>query len=142
MSESDARRGAAPLARARHLTEALHELLVEERRALLVAEPDALLALAARKRHLLATLSGLDPDLGTALARVPADEPLRTELVSRLRECRALNRENGLAAGTAMHRARATLELLRGTLALEDLTLYDGRGALSVRRERRGRGSA
>lgn len=130
------------LARALRPIRALRELLEEERRALAVAEPRALLALAERKTHLLGTLEALQPELGEALLRAPQDDEERAEIIDCLEACREGNVQNGVVTATASHHVRSTLALLRSTLALDDLTLYDEHGELLTRRERRPLGSA
>ena len=135
-------RGRAPLARALPLAESLEALLIEERRAAAVAEPLALVALATRKRHLLDALESLQPALDAAIERLPPADEERRALLERLELCQAVNRENGVAVGAAAHHVRSALAMLRSTLSLEDLTLYDEHGELLTRREQRRFGRA
>ena len=129
-------------ARALKPVRALRQLLEEEGKALAVAEPRALVALAERKTHLLGTLEALQPALGEALLRISEEDETRREIVECLEACRARNAENGVVSATVSNHVRSTLTLLRGTLALDDLTLYDDHGELLNRRERRPLGSA
>lgn len=136
-TNSVASKGESLLVRAQRLADALVGVLEEERQALGVAEPGALVVLARRKQHLLDALEALQPDLGELLERLAADDPDRQRLLERLVRCHDSNRENGMIAATGLQNARSTLSMLRDTLSLDDLTLYDRRGALETRRERR-----
>lgn len=129
-------------ARALKPVRALRQLLDDERKALTVAEPRALVTLAERKTHLLDALEALQPALGEALLRTPEEDATRREIIDCLEACRASNAENGVTTATVANHVRSTLMLLRGTLALDDLTLYDDNGELLNRRERRPLGSA
>ena len=134
---------ADPLASALSLARALRDLLEEERRAATVAEAGALEKLVARKRRLLDALEALQPALGRAMeSDDERGRASREALRAALADCREQNLENGVAVRTAGRHVRSALELLRGTLALDDLTLYDERGRLEVRRERRRFGQA
>jgi len=125
------------LVRGQRLADSLAEVLEEERRALGVAEPNALVVLARRKQHLLDALEALQPQLGELLEKLGPDDPGRQRLVERLVGCHDNNRENGMIASTGLQNARSTLSVLRETLSLDDLTLYDRRGELTTKRERR-----
>lgn len=155
MNDPISRRGTAPartpstqvpLARALALAEALRGLLDEELRAATTAESAAIEALVARKRHLLDSLEALQPALGRALETDGTVDgtidQTRAALLNCLAECRAHNLENGIAVRTVSGHVRSALSMLRETLALDDLTLYDERGELYVRRERRRFGQA
>ena len=128
--------------RALELALSLRGVLEEERVAIAVADPGGLTSLAARKQRLLTALEAMQPALGRALVRLPEGDPSRRELLEALEACRERNVENGTATGAALHHVRKTLGLLRETLSLDDLTLYDDHGELHVRRERRGLGRA
>ena len=139
-------RTVTPVARALTLAKSLRALLDEERRAAVIAEPTAIEGLAARKRELLASLERLQPELRQLFAEDGRSggetDAERDELLACLRECRERNAENSVAVGAAIGQARSALSLLRDVLALDDLTLYDERGELQVRRERRRFGRA
>ena len=147
MNRDDARAtpvsAADPLARGLALATTLRQLLDDERRAAAVAEPAGLETLAARKRQLIESLEGLRPALGPLLAAdSAADAAAREALRACLEECRERNAQNGIVVRTATTHVRTALSMLRETLALDDVTLYDGRGELRVQRERRRFGQA
>jgi len=142
IAQADSANDQATLARALRPIAALDALLEEERAALGKAEPAALMSLASRKFHLLGTLEAMQPALGEALARTPIEDARRREILAALRACRESNAENGVTAGTTVHHLRSTLSLLRTTLALDDLVLYDEHGELLARHERRVLGRA
>ena len=88
-------------ARALKPVRALRQLLEEERGALALAEPRALIALAERKTRLLGALEALQPALGEALQRMPEEDEVRREIVECLVACRTSNAENGVVTATA-----------------------------------------
>jgi flagellar biosynthesis/type III secretory pathway chaperone len=109
---------------------ALHEILLEEREALLGRAPERLEALVERKEVLCSDIASRQHTLLTALGPEPVLPESMDDLRSLAESCRSENALNGRIANRARRTTRRLLDALTGT---PDDDAYDRPGQSSNR---------